>query len=218
MKKNIQIPKLDGEKYDAVGCHAHRGLGYIFDDRKLLYVPIPKSASDSFRRLKNFQTFNVQSENGQKTLVEKRENGYKFITVFRHPMKRFVSIYLEVMHRPWNAASDPSVKRFQKYRAIKDSKQRLNTLLDDIKADYTVDPHFASQTFYAGGFSFDYVFDIEKLGELKEIGITLPHTNSKPAALKQKAVNEIQNSGVSGKIKEIYKNDYQIYKMIGGSI
>jgi hypothetical protein len=217
MKKDFDVPKLDGENYDVIGSHAHRGLGYIFDERKLLYMPIPKSASDSFRRLKKFTTFNLKNENGQKTLQEKRSKGYKFVTVFRHPIKRFTSIYLEVMHRPWDAASDPSVKLFNKYRAIKDVKQRLNTLLDDIKSDYTVDPHFAPQTFYAGGFSFDYVFDIEKLGELKQIGITLPHTNSKPAALKQQAKNEIQASGVDAKIREIYKNDFEIYKMIGGS-
>ena len=74
------------------------GMVYVSTSLKLVFIPIPKNGSTTIRRL---VTANFKQVFLKKTDLTHYAD-YRFFTVIRDPVERFVSAYLEVRHRGYN--------------------------------------------------------------------------------------------------------------------
>lgn len=112
----------------------HRpGFVYVDHERRVVFIPIPKNGSTTIR---NLRCFNFQQEQlTPQSLLE--YSGYRFFTVLRDPVERFVSSYLEARHRGYNNISMDFIFEENLHKSISGCLEQLNKRI--------FDPHFQGQ-------------------------------------------------------------------------
>jgi len=194
----------NGSKYSSIGWQHPKGLCYVSEKYKVIFVPIPKNASTSIRNIHEFgfHTSNIMSY--EKAL---KEGEYRAFAIIREPIKRLLSGYIEVCAR----ASGDSPHILSKDFYWEKGKERFYKFLDELEKEL-FDAHLFPQNYfltdYRGKpFLIDTYIDIKYLTKmlpdvLDKYGVNLP-------AVPRLNVHGVKRSvGIANKFKRKIKIAY----------
>lgn len=143
-----------------VGFQHPKGLCYVSDKLKVIFVPIPKNASTSVRNITGFE---FRADNIMAYSENLAAGDYKAFAIIREPVPRFISGYIEVCQRASGDSPHILTRDFYWMRG----KNRFLKFLEEIEHDW-FDAHLFPQEYflcdYAGNpFMIDAYLDIKQL-------------------------------------------------------
>ena len=144
-----------------------RGMCFVNKERKLCFVNIPKNASMSVRDILLNNGFKVSN------YIKNDYTEYLSFTVWRDPLRRFVSGYLEILRR-YSRKSEIAPYVYHDRRPflhVQDSQAliKFEEFISEVKYNF-FDEHIQSQCWFiedwkGNQFKFDHVFRLESLNE-----------------------------------------------------
>jgi hypothetical protein len=167
-----------------------KGLCYVSEQYKLIFIPIPKVASSTFRRFDKH--LNLRVENIMELTDLTADPSYKVLTFIRDPFERFISGYIEICKRT------PVDSRHNLERKFywRDGLLRFETFVNEVVED-KFDIHILSQKWFltdyqSRPFKIDIMIEMESIERLLPIvlnehglkNIIIPHENKKDTTSK----------------------------------
>jgi hypothetical protein len=181
---------------------------FWYNDRfKICFFGIPKNASTTIRIVFDM---NNNIEYTSETSIKKE--GYINFTVIRNPFTRIISSYNEVLKLRVDTGEAVSITKSLPFYKISDPQRRFEQFIDDIKNNL-YDIHLKPQSLFIEDADIDVYLRFEHLKmDLKnKLNINLPHLSNLNSSSKNKL---ILTGSVKKKIKEMYKEDFELYKKI----
>lgn len=147
------------------GFRHPKGLCYVDERFKLIFVPIPKNASTSVRNMSGLQfyTDNIMAYTQK---IAQRE--YKAFAIIREPVQRFISGYIEVCKR----ATGDSTQTLKKDFYWLTGRQRFEKFIEEIEAD-CFDAHMYPQNYFLCNYS-DKPFLLDAYIDIQQLATGLP--------------------------------------------
>ena len=154
-------------KASAVSNNQHpKGMCYVSDRYKIIFIPIPKNASTSFRGMENFSVFTSNIMAYKKEL----ESGeYKAFAIFRDPLDRFISGYIEVCKRGAVDSRHNLDKKFY----WKNNLSKFKTFIEEIEVD-CFDAHMLPQKWFLTDFQGN-PFIVDAYIDINYVSTMLPN-------------------------------------------
>ncbi len=153
------------------GVSAPKGLCYVSDKFKVIFVPIPKNASTSVR---NISEFEFRTDNIMAYDEELSAGGeYKVFTIIREPVQRFVSGYIEICKRASGDSPHILSKDFYWMKGI----ERFSKFMDEIECTW-FDAHLFPQSYFLSNYA-GAPFLIDAYIEMEQLSTALPAVLSK---------------------------------------
>ena len=136
-----------------------KGLCIVSDDKKFIYVPIPKCASSSlcFYFRENYNVFETIYQN-----LNESQKYYLTFTFIRNPIDRFISAYNTISLRNLSDLKDKvftSIK-INEQSSNKEKLYRFLSFIDSVKINKW-DEHILEQESFIRGITFDYIGKVE---------------------------------------------------------
>ncbi len=143
-----------------------KGLGYISETYKIIFIPIPKNASTSVRSIGNLE-FRQGNFLAYKTRIANGE--YKTFAILREPISRFVSGYIEVCKR---ATGDSTAILKRDFYWIKNPHKRFILFLDELESEW-FDAHMFPQHYFLYDYE-DKPYSVDAYIDMKCLDSALP--------------------------------------------
>jgi len=176
-----------------------KGLSYIYEDKGICFVPIPKNSSTTIRRLN--PDYRVSNFLDDPTILE----NYKTICVVRDPFERFCSAYIEINKR---ALGDGVETRKKKFFKIHGEPKRFYSFIEEVHDYGFFDAHIEPQMFYMTDLDNNIVID--KVYKIEETNLLLENEFS---IINSSHYNK--NSGVAkSTISQYLRNNKELSRMV----
>jgi len=188
-------------KCHEIGWQHPKGLCYVSEKYKVIFLPIPKNASTSIR---NVDEFGFHTSNIMSYEQELKEGEYRAFAIIREPIKRLASGYIEVCIRA--SGDSPHILSKDFYWAK--GMERFSIFLDELEKEW-FDAHLFPQNYfltdYQGKpFSIDTYIDIDCL--TKELPVVLNKYGVSMTGVPRLNVHGVKQSvGIADKFKRKIK-------------
>lgn len=194
----------------------HNGLSWFYDEHKIIYLGVPKTASTSIRTyLKN--TNNCLNLNQ----IPEDKIDYKVFTIIREPIQRFVAGVLETFRRP------DSPNNLYSLRIVNNIGDMINQYITILENDGFTDPHIAPQVHFITDkngtmFKIDTILLFENLKsefndmcEKYNIPPSLPHKWANSDGRRGRILSHIDsNENIKNRIIKLYEEDIELYTKV----
>jgi len=190
----------------------HKGLCWVSDVDKVIYLGIPKTASTSIR-----ETFGIKPYHTNISKLPKDKSDYKVFTIIREPVTRIAAGITEALIR------HETVQELKELKKIKDPIDMVRTFLGKGFIDVHTAPQVAFLSDKDGNdFKIDRVLLFDNLEQefnnmCKDYNINrkLLHLNKKMGIFEEKKhlmVKILQTvPDINKKVGEMYKEDIELY-------
>ena len=160
----------DKLKTAPVGWLRPKGICYVNDANRIIFLTVPKNASTSIRKIPEIPFYKSNIMSFEKELV----NGeYRAFTVIRDPVRRFVSSFIEVCLRA--TVDSPHILAREFYWA--NGKDRFVKFVEEVEREF-FDIHTFPQRYFLTDYQ-DRPFKIDAYIDIDRMEQALPRTLEK---------------------------------------
>jgi len=193
----------------------HKGLCWVSDEDKIVFLGIPKTASTSIR-----ETFRISPYHTNISKLPKDKSDYKVFTIIREPVTRIAAGIIETLIR------HETVQELKDLKKIKNPIDRVRTFLGKGFIDVHTAPQVAFLSDKDGNdFRIDRMLLFDNLEQefndmCKDYSINrkLLHLNKKMGIFgegKNHIVRILQTvPDINKMVREMYKEDIELYNRV----